>query len=433
VADRTLRPALGAVVFGACDFGFFTIAGPAVDAELELRGAYAWVFGASAFAFAGALLPSGSAVSRRGGGRVQRWGSSAVIAGLVACASAGSAGTLLAGRVLMGLGGAAIAAAAWAALAAARSSRGFAASGGAVALGFTAGVLTGGLAASLLGWRAAVLLLIVPLVPALRAPSPARGRRREVPGLPGIARFAGAVTLLAGGLASLALLPPAGGALLAAGAVLWRSAARSASRAGWLPPRPAPALTGLIAGAVTASGVGATVLLGRALAQSGGHDPVTVAAVLCPFGLAVIPATRLAAGLLRRRGAAVCATVGLALQAVALGGMALAGLDLALTLLVVVLFGCGHVLANAGAAELALASAGAHGGALGAMLAAAQYVGSGVGALVVLGIAGDASHVPAVQRGLAAAAAIAGAGALLAGAAARAHARLDSQRVRALA
>jgi hypothetical protein len=78
----------------------------------------------------------------------------------------------------------------------------------------------------------------------------------------------------------------------------------------------------------------------------------------------------------------------------------------------VALFGAGHVLANAGAAQLAMDAAGSAAGPVAALLATAQYLGGAFGALVVFAAAGAGTGEPAaVDRGLLVAAAIAVAGA----------------------
>jgi hypothetical protein len=129
----------------------------------------------------------------------------------------------------------------------------------------------------------------------------------------------------------------------------------------------------LAAAATTASGVGATVVLGRSLAG----DPAAVP-VLAAFGIAALPAARLNLG-------ARTASAGLAVQALGIAGVALSA-----NAFVVAVFGAGHVLANAGVAERAAALAGEHVAPVAGLLVTAQYAGAGVGALLIAGI--DTRH-----------------------------------------
>ena len=193
--------------------------------------------------------------------------------------------------------------------------------------------------------------------------------------------------------------------MLALAGGLARTALRRA--AGWLPPRRAALAAAAFAGAATtASGVGGTVLIAIALT-----DQQLPGALLGVFGLAVLPGSRWAARLTARARAQVTAATGLAVQGLGLLGAAVAlasgggALWLAIALLV---FGTGHVAANAGAAAAVADLAGPRPTAVLGLLIAAQYVGGGTGALMTTAVAAG-YDVPA---GVLVAAAIAALGAL---------------------
>jgi hypothetical protein len=404
--DRPLARAAGAIFFGAFDFGFLTIAGPAIDGELRLGSAYAWLFGASAFAFAAALTPAGVAVARAGAVRVQRAGSGTVVAGLALCALAQGAPGVFGGRVLVGLGGALVAPAAWATIAAASARHGgaFALSGVAVALGYAGGVGVGG-AAEVLGWRACLGVVALPLLPALLAPS-ARGGGAGGRPAAGVARLTAGIVLLAAGLAALAAHPVAGAAAVVAGAAAGAAGVAAGARARWLPRGPRTYVACAVGAGITASGVGATVLLGRALVEVAGRTASGAALLMVAFG-AVAPAAAAVAARLPDAGRAPwSAALGLGLQAAPLLALALVGLAAPAVVAALAVAGLGHALASAGVAELVLAEAGAAAGPAASLLAAAQYVGSGAGAVVVLGIVGEPLSASGVRAGLAAAGAI---------------------------
>jgi hypothetical protein len=191
-----------------------------------------------------------------------------------------------------------------------------------------------------------------------------------------------------------------------------RRAARSVG--GWLPRQPGLAAVCLAAGATTASGVGGAALLGRALPDAGGLSPAATGLLLAAFGLAVPPAVPAARAISGALGASSCCGVGLATQGAALAALAATPLAAhgALAAAIMV-FGAGHVVANAGAAQAAMGCATGHPGPIAGLLATAQYVGAGVGALVVLTAAGGESPTAdGVRTGLLLAAAVALAGAL---------------------
>jgi hypothetical protein len=280
-----------------------------------------------------------------------------------------------------------------------------------------AGVLLGALAVPQLGWRWALLAACLPvlvLVPLARGRAPT-GVRRPRPA--GVLAVAASALIAAAGL-SVAGAAPAlcAGAMLAAAALAGGGLRRAARPVGgWLPRQPGLAAVCAAGAATTASGVGGAALLGRALPDAGELSPAATGLLLATFGLAVplaVPAARAISGAL---GASACCGVGLTTQGAALA--ALAAIPLAahgLLAVAIMVFGAGHVVANAGAAQAAMASAVGHPGPLGGLLATAQYVGAGVGALVVLAAAGGESLTPdGVRTGLLLAAAVALAGALV--------------------
>ncbi len=375
----------------AFDFGFMVLAGPRVGADLAAGDAYPWLFSAASFAYGAAVMP---AATRLEPSRGLPLGLGIAAAGTALVALAGALPVAFAGRAAFGLGGGIAAPAALATLAALRRRAGFSALGAAVALGFASGALV----AAATPWRAALAATAIATA-AASAAAGRRGARRLVPAPRGAALFAAATLALA-----CALAAPSGAILAMLAAALAFAGTRRA--APWLPERrAATAAVLLAAAATTASGVGATVVLGRSLAG----DPAA-APVLAAFGIAALPAARLA-GVLGPR----CASAGLGVQALALTGVAISA-----HAAVVAVFGAGHVLANAGVAERATALAGEHVAPVAGLLVTAQYAGAGVGALLIAGI--DAKHGAATAELVAAAIASAGAiVALTAGTPAAAH------------
>ena len=375
----------------AFDFGFMVLAGPRVGADLAAGGAYPWLFSAASFAYGAAVMP---AATRLPPSRGLPLGLGLAAAGTGVVALAGALPIALAGRAAFGLGGGIAAPAALALLAGRRT--GFSALGAAVALGFASGALV----AASMPWRAALAATAIATATASAAAGRRGARRAALPPAGGAALFAAATLALACALAAHSPIV----ALIAVALAL--AAVRRA--APWLPERrPAAVAVLLAAAATTASGVGAMVVLGRSLAG----DPAA-APVLAAFGIAALPAARLAATLGAR-----CASAGLAVQALGFSGMAISVHAFALAAVVAV-FGAGHVLANAGVAERAAALAGAHVAPVAGLLVSAQYAGSGVGALLIAGI--DAGHCAATAELVAAAIASAGAIVALGAVAARA-------------
>lgn len=465
--NRTTLCACVPAGLGAFDFGLLALAGPRVASAVGATGdAYPWLFSASSFAYGAAVIPAAGVVARLGSAWALALGLAVAAAGTVALAAAAALGPALAARVLFGLGGALAATAALALLAgiADESARraAFAAFGGAVGCGFAAGAVLASLSAwrpvfALAGGACAVAALActrladagrpdgamtaralagVPHTRAARASaralagaSTARAGRAAAGGLadapparataPGLADapparasargLAGALPApgvlggvpLAGAVVLVAVALTQHGALLVAGLVAGGALAGVGLRraAPWLPAQRSDLARVCAAGAATTgSGVSATILVGAALVAA---DQPTV--LLGVFGLAVVPGARLARVVAEHRGLSSAAAAGLVLQALGVLLLAFAA-DAALIAAAVAVFGVGHVAANAGVAGTAATLAGPAAPAVGALLVAAQYVGGGVGPVLIAGLD--------TTRGLVAAATIAALGAL---------------------
>jgi MFS family permease len=394
------RAALCACVpaaLGAFDFGLLALAGPRMAPALGVTGdAYPWLFSASSFAYGAAVMPAAALTARLGPVRALVLGLVGLALGVAALAVSWGLAATLAARVVFGLGGALAAIAALAVIGG-RGGRatGFAALGGAVAVGFAAGTLIGAVTA----WR--LVLLIVAAFVLVAAATAARlpGRRRTstgsavagspptpTGGMRGAAPLTAAIVLVAAAVAtadagSWAALPLSGCAVLSFLAFR-RRAPRVADGAGL-------AAACFAGAATTATGVGATILIGPALT-----DQQLPSSLLAVFGLGVVPGALLARRLVERAGPPTAASAGIALQALALVAVALAfaaGAPALAVAAALVCFGAAHVAANAGAAAAALRSRPAARSA--ALLIASQYVGGGVGPLATASIA-DAHGAP---------------------------------------
>lgn len=427
---------------GAFDFGFLALAAPRIAPELGASGAaYPWLFGASSFAYGAAVMPAAVATTRRGAVSMLAAGLCGSALGMVLFASAPGLAVALAGRAVFGVGGALAATAGIALLAGIAGEdlrrRAFAALGGAVAAGFAAGALLAGVGEWRVVMTVATTLVLAAALATARLPradgdrSPPRGagaprggatfharpRAHDAGPLRGGALLSAAILACAAGSAlmgaSAAPLRAAAAAALVTAAVLAVAAVRRA--AGWLPADRAPLAAVLAAGAATtASGVGATILLGQALA-----DRELPTALLAIFGLGVLPGAALAARVSASASASAALGAGLSLQALALAATAAAlaaHCATALLALVVVAFSIGHVAANGGAAEAVAALADGPPAPLASLLVASQYVGGGLGSLVAVAVAASAGP----SAGVALAAALAGLGALAAAMTARA-------------
>jgi MFS family permease len=372
---------------GAFDFGLLALAGPRVAEETGVAGAaYPWLFSASSFAYGAAVMPAAALTGRLGPGRALAIGLAGTAAGATALALAHGLAVALVARVLFGSGGALAATAAIALLTAvaddAGRRTGFAALGGAVAAGFAAGAVLAGVD----GWRHVVLVAaataLVAAVAVAHLPAPPRP---PSPALRGAALLTVAIVTAAGAIVGIdrgwawapIVLVLAGGLAIVA--------LRRSTR--WLPSRRPELGAACLAGAATtASGVGAMVLLGPALL--GAQLP---GALLGIFGLGVLPGAWIARQAIAKAAALNAAAAGLALQALALATLALVlrggavGPSVAAT---VALFGTGHVVANAAAAAAVAELAAGRPAPAAGLLIAAQYVGGGIGALLMTDIAG---------------------------------------------
>ena len=382
-------------LLGALDFGFLALAAPAIAADLGVGSAYAWLFTAGSLAYGAVVMPAQALAGRVAAGRLLAAGLAIAGVGVAALALAGAAAVALAGRVLFGVGSGLAAPPALVILGGERAEGAFAWMGGAIALGFSIGVL---LAASTT-WRAslgAVLALLIAVIVAASTISADPPMRRRASG----ALRLGAATAASGAfLAALEAETQVAAVALAVAVALaiggWRAARP------WLPSG-GRLLTACVAGAATTmSGVGGTVLLGREL---GASATLGDGLVLATFGLATVPAVKLARALDVRVGAPVAASAGLAAQAAGLTLIAVAVDRGAALVPAVALFGAGHVVANAGAAATVMHLVGE---AAAGLYVTSQYLAGGIGPLVVLGVAGR--HGAAGGMVLAAAIAVAGA------------------------
>lgn len=379
---RTTACVAAPAFLGAFDFGLLALAGPRVADAVGVTGpAYPWLFSTSSFAYGACVIPAAALTARVGSSRALASGLLVAPLGLLALAAARSPELAFAGRALFGVGGALAATAALAVLsaltdAAARRSAA-SALGGAVGGGFAAGALLGGAPS----WRVVLVALslacLVVAAVALRVESPPPRVARPAP------VRGGAWLALAIVVAGVALSRPDGAVVLvglALGAGLAVVGLRRAS--GWLPRPRGPLVRAYLAGAaMTASGVSATILAGAVLAAEG-----TSGALLGVFGLAVLPGARLARCVAQRAGHAVAAAAGLLLQGLGLAALAVvlaSGFAWPAVAGAIVVFGVGHVAANAGAAGAATAVGGP--AAVGALLVAAQYLGGGLAPVVIVG------------------------------------------------
>jgi MFS transporter len=369
----TRRTAAGCApaLLGALDFGFLVVAGPVLAADLELGSAYAWIFSAGSLAYGAVVMPAEALLARVTASRLLVAGLALAAAGTLLVATAGGIVPALTGRVLFGAGTGVAAAPALVLLT--DEDAAFARMGGAIALGFSAGVVLGALG----DWRASLALIA-----ALAAAAAGAGARVAAPALAaggaGGALRLGAAT--AGAAAFLAIVraePVVGGlVLLAVGAL---------AASGWRAvrcrlPRPhGRLLVACAAGAATTmSGVGAMVLLGRELGETA--SPADELA-LALFGLATFGAVGSARRLSLSRGPLGAAAAGLAGQALAILVLA-SGSPLLVPS--IALFGAAHVVANAGAAAAVMERAGERPATAAGLYATCQYLAAGAGALVVV-------------------------------------------------
>ena len=189
---RRDRVALGLLVSAQflvmLDASIVNVALPSIHRELDFGpAAVTWVVNAYVLTFAGLLLLSGRTADLIGRRRIFVVGASLFTVGTLLAAAAVSKELLILGRVVQGVGAAALSPAAMSLLLATfpagQRARAMGAWGAASTLGGATGVVTGGVLAGTVGWRA-VFLVTVPVSLA----AVALGRRVLAEDAPGVRR-----------------------------------------------------------------------------------------------------------------------------------------------------------------------------------------------------------------------------------------------------
>ncbi|MEU8777944.1 MFS transporter [Streptomyces sp. NPDC048606] len=295
--------------------------------------------------FAGLLLFGGRLADRHGGRRALTAGLLLFTAASLAAPLAPGIDTLLAARFAQGAGAALVAPAAMAVLRAlfpspAAYGRAMATWGGLSVLGATAGNLLSGVVSALLSWRwalavpPAVALVVLVLAPRLLPDTtPSRGRSLDLPGA--VLATAG-ISLASYGLvvtdahpwtSATVLVPLLAGLLL----LLAFPLVERRTRDPLLPPRfllDRSRVGALAAIALTACGTATTfVLLSLHFQQVLDWSPLRTSTAFVPYAVVLIAAGRLAGPLTARRGARAVTAGGLAVAAVGIALLALAGLE----------------------------------------------------------------------------------------------------------
>jgi EmrB/QacA subfamily drug resistance transporter len=180
------------------DASIVNVALPSIQSELGFGpAAVTWVVNAYVLAFAGLLLLSGRAADLFGRRRVFTAGASLFTVGTLLAATAVNQELLIAGRVVQGIGAAGLSPAAMSLLLATFSdshrARAMGAWGAASTLGGATGVVSGGVLAGTVGWRA-VFLVTVP-VSVLAVASARRLLAEDVPGVRRTFDWAGAAAV----------------------------------------------------------------------------------------------------------------------------------------------------------------------------------------------------------------------------------------------
>ncbi|MGF1663418.1 MAG: MFS transporter [Kineosporiaceae bacterium] len=438
--------AIGAGALTLLDVTMINVAAPVIAGDLGLSGtATRLVLIAYTLSFAVVLVAAGRAGDVAGHHRLLRLGTVVFLAGAVVACLAPTAGVLVAGRVVQGVGAGILQPQVAAELlrlpAGGPRARAFGAYGAAVGAATGIGPVLAGLVVTVApgagGWRAvfvveaaAALVLLALLARAARGrPAQPRGQRwGDVDAfgalLVGAAVVCALVPVVAPGEVVAGTWAWAGGALvLAAAAVGWE---RRRGRTG----RPQAVPSGLVRQGGYRRGLlvamvqfGATTGLLFAVSlglQSGsGLDPLSAGLALTPFALGTVAAAALAGRLLPRRGGRVVAAglaVGLA------GAAALAGVSAAVpgttlawwTAAAMLVVGAGNGLVVTPNQTLALSIAPAsHAGSAAGLLQSVQRLGSSLGILVVGAVQEQVLRSGTWQEALAAAVGVAGAGLLL--------------------
>jgi EmrB/QacA subfamily drug resistance transporter len=426
------------------DATIVAIALPAVQVDLGVSTTtLQWVITAYTLTFGGCLLAAGRLADRVGRRRAFSAGLAVFGLASLGCGLAPSAGTLLAGRAIQGLGAAVVAPAALALLTTARPEGGARARAlgwwtAAAAGGGASGWVLGGVLCGLLGWRW-VFLVNVPVCAAAVALAPRvlaerRERLRARPDLAGAA-------LATGGLAALVLAltfgqargPAAASTLAALGAALVLAAALARVEARAADPILDPTLLrrrdvvepNLVAVALTATTTPPMFLCALHAQHVLGLAPAAAGLLFAPFNLAVIAGSlagpRVAAAVGERRamagGLAVVAAGAAALLAIApdapaawslVGGFVAMGAGLG-------------VASVASTARGTAALGGRDQGLASGLLASSAQVGTVIGLAVVVPLAaartaalgtGPGAQVAGYELGFVVSAALAGAAAL---------------------
>jgi EmrB/QacA subfamily drug resistance transporter len=417
------------------DVNAVVVALPVIGRDLGLSGGdLQWVVTAYVLVFAGCLLVAGRLADAFGRRRVFAAGIGLFTAASLACALAPTAATLAVARAVQGLGAALTAPAALALIvdefpAGRLRERAVATWTGVAAVGGAAGLVLGGVVAGALGWRW-VFLVNVPVGLATLALTPRllrESRPEQSPralDLPGALAATGGLALLvlafaqaerSGVLAPAPLAAVAGAALLL-GALAMRE--RTAPQP-LVPPlllRSRPLTAALVAAALlTATTSGGGVLATLHLQDVLGLRPAGAGLVLLPLSVSVV-AGSIAATRVRAPASAVIAG-GIALVA---AGAAAAALSLTATSggagVVVwgVLSGLGLGAASVAATTLGASAVGEPDrGTVAGLLNTAAQVGTAVGVAALVLLAGTANAVAGHRIGFAAAAAVAGLGAVV--------------------
>ncbi|HEX8101664.1 MAG TPA: MFS transporter [Solirubrobacteraceae bacterium] len=337
----------------ALDFALLGVSAPAIRADLHLGdAAFAWLFSAYSVTFGALLLIAGRAADALGRRPVLAAGLALFAAGATLVATAGTAPVALAARAAQGAGAALMTPAALALLSeafpeGAERRRALAVYGVVISGGFVAGSLIGGIAGGALGWRASLLLDAVPALAALvllaaerRQPSHA-GEQRDAATLP---------------------------------------------RGGWDRAQVAAACAAVLV--LTATGVGAVVLLTLHLQEVRGYGALETGLAFTAFGSTALAGGAAARRVAARHGPLRAAALGLAVQGAALAALGAVSLNTAAALLAgLAAFGLGHTAANAAIPMAALAGAPpVRHGVVGATLATVQFLGAAAGPLAAVAL-----------------------------------------------
>jgi predicted MFS family arabinose efflux permease len=381
---------------------------PAIETGLNASTRVSfWVLVAYSLAFAASLPVSGRAVDAYGARRV-------LLAGVITFGGAALAGSvavseyvLVGTRLFQGLAAGLLFPSALALITEVPEGqprhRALAAYAGAIAAGFTAGMLVGGALSEVDGWRfifvaEAAVAFVIGLARLRLPPSAAGGEQSGVQGVVSAVAAAGAlaalILALTAGPRSGWASPAAVGALLSGVlfllAVIWLER-RAASLFRFARHEGRRLVAGSVAAAATVTtGVGVIFILTFHLQRGLGFGPLTTACLLLPFGATAVWMSHLGAPLAARLGVHRLLSGGLLVQAGACATLLSihAAPDLVVVPLALAILGAGHVTATIGFTGVATAGPGPATGSLASLLAAAQQVGAGLGVALVVAASG---------------------------------------------